>query len=445
MLSRVAAEVRRLITHPRAPVVALALILVYSLGARVFHLGEPCSARCTTGTSHGLIFDEAYYVNAARVIDGIHPPSGSPYATAPLHKDPNAEHPQLAKLIIAGGIELFGDNPWGWRIGSVIFGLVGILAMYALVRAARGSPWLGVGAAGVMALDNLMLIHGRIATLDVYFVTMTLIAAVLYVRGRHAASGIALGVAACMKLVALGVLPAFVLLEVFAVLWARGGSPGVLRTLRARAVPLAATIAATAAALLLGVWVLDLLLPAYDPGTHITYAGSPFTHIGHMLSYAAQLKAIPNATGISSTPWQWLVNQVPMDYSRVAVNSVAAEKIVASRAVFAARGEINPFVIFLALPALFAAVAAAWYERDRVAALGAAWCLGTFIPFVIQAEAFDRISYLYYMLLVMPGIYLITARLFSPSRVPRAATLGWAVALVYGFIDLYPVRSLSGH
>ena len=65
--------------------------------------------------------------------------------------------------------------------------------------------------------------------------------------------------------------------------------------------------------------------------------------------------------------------------------------------------------------------------------------------FVIQADLFDRISYLYYMLLVLPGIYLVTARLFSPGRVPRAATLGWAVALVYSFVDLYPVRSLSGH
>ncbi len=45
----------------------------------------------------------------------------------------------------------------------------------------------------------------------------------------------------------------------------------------------------------------------------------------------------------------------------------------------------------------------------------------------------------------MPGVYLVTARLFSPSRVPRAVTLGWAVALVYSVIDLYPVRTLSGH
>ena len=238
MGSRPATEVRRLLAHPRAPLVALALILVFSLGTRVFDLGAPCSTPCTNGDSHGLIFDEAYYVNAARVIAGIHPPSGASYATAPLYKDPNAEHPQLAKLIMAGGIELLGDNPWGWRIGSVIFGLIALVAMYALVRAAGGSRWLGVGATGVMALDNLMVVHGRIATLDIYFVALALVAAVLYLRGWALASGLMLGVAACMKLVALDLIPALVLLEALVVLWARGRSPGIRATLRARSVAL---------------------------------------------------------------------------------------------------------------------------------------------------------------------------------------------------------------
>ncbi len=181
--------------YPRAPLVALLLILSFSFATRVFYLGEPCSSPCSGGRSHALIFDESYYVNAARVIAGLHPPAGVPYADAPLHKDPNAEHPQLAKLIIAGSIELFGDNPWGWRLGSVMFGLIAVLAMYGLVRAARGSPWLATGAAAVMALDNLMLIHGRIATLDIYTVAMVLVAATFYVRGWALAAGLALGIA----------------------------------------------------------------------------------------------------------------------------------------------------------------------------------------------------------------------------------------------------------
>ncbi len=438
-------RIRQLLAHPRAPLVALLVILLLSLLARVLFIGRPCSTPCRTGTDHALIFDESYYVNAARVIAGIRPPAGQTYADAPLRKDPNAEHPQLGKLVVAWGIELFGDNPWGWRIGSVIFGLIAIVAMYMLVRGARGSPWLAVGAAGVMALDNLMLVHGRIATLDIYTVSLMVLAAAIYLRGRPLIAGVVLGISACMKLPGVLLIAALVVFELIRIGWAWRGPDGRGAAIRARGMPLVATILTTAVTLVIGVWVLDLVMPAYDPGTHTTYAGSPFTHIGHMLSYAERLKAVPDATGISSTPGQWLLNEKPIPYSRVAVNSVSGGKIVASRAVFNARGEINPFIIFLALPALFAAIAAAWYERDELAAIGVAWCVGTFVPLAVQAVVLNRISYLYYMLIVLPGIYLIVVRMFSPSRIPRAATIGWVVALVYSFIDLYPVRSISGH
>jgi 4-amino-4-deoxy-L-arabinose transferase-like glycosyltransferase len=445
VIRRLAGDARRLLAHPRAPIVALILIVLYSLGARVLYLGEPCSTPCTGATAHTLIFDEAYYVDAARVIDRIRPPAGLQYHDAPLGKDPNAEHPQLAKLAIAAGIELFGDGPAGWRFGSVLFGLIAIVAMYALVRAARGSPWLAVGACAVMALDNLMLVHGRIATLDVYVVASMLVAVTLYLRGAAVLAGVAVGLAACMKEVGLYVLPVLVLLEVIRICWARGAAGGIDAALRARVRPLAIAAGTGLLTLVLVLWLLDVLVPAYDPGTHATYGGSPFSHIGHILSYGFQLKAIPNATGISSMPLQWLLDQKPIDYARVAVNSITGGQVVASRALVLFRGEVNPFIIFLAIPALFAAAAAAWRERDDVAALGAAWCVGTFLPFVVQAYALGRISYLYYILIVMPGVYLTTARLFSRSQMPTAATIGWAVALIYGFIELYPVRSLPLH
>jgi 4-amino-4-deoxy-L-arabinose transferase-like glycosyltransferase len=418
VIRRLAGDARRLLAHPRAPIVALILIVLYSLGARVLYLGEPCSTPCTGATAHTLIFDEAYYVDAARVIDRIRPPAGLQYHDAPLGKDPNAEHPQLAKLAIAAGIELFGDGPAGWRFGSVLFGLIAIVAMYALVRAARGSPWL---------------------------VASMLVAVTLYLRGAAVLAGVAVGLAACMKEVGLYVLPVLVLLEVIRICWARGAAGGIDAALRARVRPLAIAAGTGLLTLVLVLWLLDVLVPAYDPGTHATYGGSPFSHIGHILSYGFQLKAIPNATGISSMPLQWLLDQKPIDYARVAVNSITGGQVVASRALVLFRGEVNPFIIFLAIPALFAAAAAAWRERDDVAALGAAWCVGTFLPFVVQAYALGRISYLYYILIVMPGVYLTTARLFSRSQMPTAATIGWAVALIYGFIELYPVRSLPLH
>ncbi|HEY7933537.1 MAG TPA: glycosyltransferase family 39 protein, partial [Solirubrobacteraceae bacterium] len=113
----------------------LAVVMLISLCLRLVDVGYPCTGSCRGVRSHTLIFDENYYVNAARVIDGINPPKGAPYHGAPRGDDPNAEHPQLAKLVIAGGIRLFGDGPWGWRVGSVLFGLIAMVALYGLVRA----------------------------------------------------------------------------------------------------------------------------------------------------------------------------------------------------------------------------------------------------------------------------------------------------------------------
>ncbi|MFX6040846.1 hypothetical protein ABTE96_23005, partial [Acinetobacter baumannii] len=59
---RVMGRIRQLLAHPRAPLVALLVILALSVLARVLFIGRPCSNPCRTGPDHALIFDEAYYV-----------------------------------------------------------------------------------------------------------------------------------------------------------------------------------------------------------------------------------------------------------------------------------------------------------------------------------------------------------------------------------------------
>src|SRR6516162_1391367 len=191
----------------------LGALLVVSTVARLAWLAEPCRAPCRSATDHILVFDEAYYVNAARVIAGIRPPNGAPYADAPLGVDANSEHPPLAKLLIAGGIELFGDGPLAWRLPSVLLGTVAILGMFALVRAAGGGPWVALGAAALMAADNLLLVHGRIGTLDIYAVAAMVWAAAVYLRGRPILAGIVVGVGACAKEVTPYLLFALVVVE----------------------------------------------------------------------------------------------------------------------------------------------------------------------------------------------------------------------------------------
>ena len=199
--------------HARLPLVLLALVSLASLGARVGGLGDPCKSPCNSAGDHLLIFDEAYYVNAARNIAGIRPPAGATYDDDPLGDDPNAEHPQLAKLVMAGSIELFGDGPFAWRLGSLICGSLAILGLYALVRAAGGGPWVALGAATLAACDNLLLVHARIGTLDIYAVAAMIWAAVAYLRGRPLLAGALIGIGACAKEVAPYLLVALALLE----------------------------------------------------------------------------------------------------------------------------------------------------------------------------------------------------------------------------------------
>src|SRR5205085_10353069 len=87
----------------RLPLVVLAAVCLASFGARAAWIGLPCHGSCRPASAHLLIFDEHYYVNAARVIAGVRPPAGpgTAYRHAPPGSDPNAAPPQPAKPTLA--------------------------------------------------------------------------------------------------------------------------------------------------------------------------------------------------------------------------------------------------------------------------------------------------------------------------------------------------------
>jgi|SRR6185312_17026617 len=95
----------------------LALLLAVGLWARAFRLSKPGGA---------LIFDEAYYVQDARVILGQVVTLDHLPAHTMSGLDPNSEHPPLAKLIMAAAMHLFPRQDAAWRIPSVILGVLSI-------------------------------------------------------------------------------------------------------------------------------------------------------------------------------------------------------------------------------------------------------------------------------------------------------------------------------
>jgi dolichyl-phosphate-mannose-protein mannosyltransferase len=387
-----------------------------------------------------LIFDEAYYVNAARVILGMHVPSGDHYAGSPPGLDPNQEHPPLAKLLIALGMRLFGDGALGWRILPLIFGSLAILALYWVVRAAGGGSWLALGAAALMAADNLSLVHGRIATLDVFVVVFMLAAAALYLRDRPLLAGVVLGIGCCTKLVAPYLLVVLALLEAGRVLLrARAAELTWRRAAVERLAPLATCAAATMLVYLGLLYGLDHFFSAYR---------NPLVHTRAMLDYAARLTNPNGPEGIASYPWQWLLDQEPINYYTVNTNVLSGGKVIATHPVVAFQGLMNPAIIVLALPALFLAASTAWRRRDDLSILVVGWFLGTWLPFAVAAAPLgshgNRISYLYYMVIVLPAVYVGVARLLSHPGLPRAVLAGYVCILGYWFVALYPFRTWTG-
>ena len=97
----------------------------------------------------------------------------------------------------------FTDERWVERFSRFPFKrpLREVLGMFVLVRAAGGGPRLAVGAAALMAADNLLLVHGRIGTLDIYALAAMVWAAALYVRGRPLPAGVVIGLGICAKVV----------------------------------------------------------------------------------------------------------------------------------------------------------------------------------------------------------------------------------------------------
>jgi dolichyl-phosphate-mannose--protein O-mannosyl transferase len=158
--------------------IAPVLIAIASFVLRLINLGSP----------KGFVFDEVYYVDGARdllkygvEVDGTNPEF--------------IVHPPVGKWLISSGINLFGDNEFGWRFASAVFGTLLILLFARLVHVLFYSPLLTALGAALMALDGLLLVHSRTALLDLFLTFFTLLGIFLWHRNRHIWAGIAFGLA----------------------------------------------------------------------------------------------------------------------------------------------------------------------------------------------------------------------------------------------------------
>ena len=98
-------------------------------------------------------FDEEHYVPDARsILSGggtLHP-----------------VHPPLSKLIIALGMLMFGDNPFGWRFFPVLMGTLSVVLFYLICRQLGASQRTTLLATFLLTFENLNFVQGGVAMLD---------------------------------------------------------------------------------------------------------------------------------------------------------------------------------------------------------------------------------------------------------------------------------------
>ena len=153
-----------------------------------------------------------------------------------------------------------------------------------------------------------------------------------------------------------------------------------------------------------------------------------------MFSYAAGQTSPHGPKGIASYPWDWLIDLKPINYLERHGDQRQLDD----------RDRPFPRADQPADPALRRPGAGA---RARTRA-GAADSRSTpspwhgsaarWLPFAALSLFWQRTSYLYYMVIVMPGIYLALARLFSRPRMPRWALGGWLGLVAAAAVLCYP-------
>ena len=225
------------------------------------------------------IFDEQYYV---------------PSALSILHGTgtDRTEHPPLGQLIIASGIKCFGDNPFGWRFFSVLFGIAGVAIFYFICLSLQMKAKYAFIAAFLLSFENLTFVQSGIAMLDVFSLTFMLGSLWLYLHGRYNLAGISAGLATLVKLSGILVLLLIVLH------W--------LLNNRKKVKPVVIGIAIVCA-------TIFLLLPLFDLIIWHKWL-NPFSQIATMLDINSGSTFAKYPSDMLSRPWDWFIHPVILTY-----------------------------------------------------------------------------------------------------------------------------------
>jgi dolichyl-phosphate-mannose--protein O-mannosyl transferase len=377
------------------------------------------------------VFDEVYHAyTAGQYVAGNHDAYLWNTKAPREHVGYTWNHPPVGILFMAAGVTIWGDNAFGWRIASAIFGATGVVLAYLLALAITRRKAVAVVAAALLLVDGLYVVQSRMGMLDI-FGTVFMLGAfyALYgyltsppehVRDSLLRLGLFLGLAIATKWNAAYAS----LLIGLVVLWRSArvylDSAGNLRDEGVRAhlvwVPL-------------GIAVLPALVyvAAYGPFFYTGHDFGQFVEIQRQIfRYHTHLEATHT---YQSRWWQWPLTLRPVWYY-----THRSEGMVAN---IYANG--NTVLYGLFVPAV-AWVAARWSRQHTAAAVVLViGFFGQWLPWALV----PRIAFAYHFLPAVPfgclALAVCLVALFDKGRAGRAIALTYAALAIAFFIYFYPI------
>lgn len=373
-----------------------------------------------------IMFDETHYVTASRTLIEM---------TEPVNK----EHPLLGKEMIAGGILVFGDNPYGWRLMSSFAGTATVIAGFAFLFLLMGAMRPAIVGALLMMLNQMLFIQARIGMLDIFLGAFLLWALVLMLWAMHgtprqvlwrwigasALLGLAVGVKwAAIPYVALAGL-AFLLLRMAE---HRGAPAAALLGTTHRRWPGMSTIGGLA---LLGGVSIPVYLLTFLPA--FFYASEPMTLAGlipfQIDMYRLQTQVLASHTYQSSW-WSWPLMIRPIWYFYELDMGYQRGVLLIG----------NPLIMWGGLIAVIACLVAWFRERAaRPLSVALLWISSVAIYIVIPKS----LGFYYYYYL--SSLFLCFALAVAFHHYDRKRMRGWeewftaASLLMFGYF--YPIIS----
>ena len=408
--------------HPRKDSYDHAFLYLFVVSAvlRLIWLDKPLGL---------LIFDETYYVNVARILLRLPQQPNVFSAAVPGIDSVNQEHPLLAKLMIALSMSILGDNAWGWRIPSVVFGLLAVFVLYLLLKKTSKTPLIALMGTFLFSFDTLVFVHSRIATLDIFVLAFMLLGFYWYFSGRLKLSAVGMALATLCK---IGGIYGVLTLGVFHLareLLARGRKAdwrSLLSVFEKYAIVYLGSF-------LVLLTVLDYLWAGYK---------NPFEHLSYIYTYTLALRA-PDTRGptdIWSYPWEWLLDQVKIHYATVNVSVYSDHSLARTYPSVDFIGAMNPTVVFLTIPAIAYSAYSYYKTRSEFALFTLAWFSMTYLPFIPMALLGHRIMYIFYFLNTVPAVAASIAYMIVKESPPKIVVVVYLAAVIIGFYSLFPFK-----